>query len=222
MNATATLVPPGVTPLASANPFPPNLFHTPSRITAHQREIRNGHSGKVVWLTGLSGAGKSSIAQELERQLFRVGRHTCILDGDNIRMGLGSDLNFSLEDRTENIRRVAEVSKLFSEAGLICITAFISPCRVHRDYVRSILPAGKFVEVFVNAPLEVCEARDVKGLYARARVNRITDFTGISSPYEAPEHPDVEVRTDQLTVAESVARIRDHLEVLDSQMDPII
>lgn len=202
-------------------PSPPG-FRTPSRITARERELRNGHAGRVIWLTGLSGAGKSTIAQELERQLFQNGCHTCILDGDSIRQALGADLGFTLADRTENIRRVAEVSKLFMEAGLICITAFISPCRAHREFARGILPAGKFVEVFINAPLEVCERRDVKGLYAKARANRIPNFTGISSPYEAPEHPDVELRTDLLSVGACVARLLAFLEVADSQTKPTL
>jgi adenylyl-sulfate kinase len=196
-----------------------NLFWSPSKVTPYQREIRNGHSGRVIWLTGLSSAGKSTIAAELERRLFKVGRQTYVLDGDNIRQGLGSDLSFSLEDRVENIRRVAEVAKLFVDAGFICITAFISPFRADREIARSIFSEGRFVEVYVNAPLSVCEQRDPKGLYAKARNNQIKDFTGISSPYEAPDHPDVEICTDQLSINESVSKIRDFLDMKDWHSD---
>ena len=141
-----------------------------------------------------------------------LGRHVYVLDGDNIRHGLGSDLGFSPKDRTENIRRVGEVAKLFADAGTICITAFISPYREDRDLVRRILPEGRFVEVYVNAPLAVCEERDPKGLYAKARANEIREFTGISAPYEEPAKPEIELRTDQLTVAESVTRLLEFLE----------
>jgi adenylyl-sulfate kinase len=174
--------------------------------------LRNRHAGRVLWLTGLSGSGKSTIATELERELFRLGRHVYVLDGDNIRHGLGSDLGFSPKDRTENIRRVGEVAKLFADAGTICITAFISPYREDRNLVRRILPPGRFVEVYVNAPLAVCEERDPKGLYAKARANEIREFTGISAPYEEPEKPELELRTDQLSVAESVVRLLEYLE----------
>ena len=149
-----------------------NIYWSRGKVTAAQRELRNGHPGCVIWLTGLSGSGKSTIATELERELFNLGRHAYVLDGDNIRHGLGSDLGFSPKDRTENIRRIGEVAKLFADAGVICITAFISPYRADRELVRKILPAGRFIEVFVNAPLEVCEQRDPKGLYAKARAKR--------------------------------------------------
>ena len=134
-----------------------------------------------------------------------------MLDGDNIRHGLGSNLGFSPEDRTENIRRVGEVAKLFADAGVICITAFISPYRADRDLVRKIMPPGRFIEVFINAPLAVCEQRDAKGLYAKARKNEIKEFTGVSAPYEVPPKPEIELCTDQLSVGESVARILEHL-----------
>ena len=171
----------------------------------------------MLWLTGLSGAGKSTIATELERALFDLGRHVYVLDGDNIRHGLGSDLGFSPEDRTENIRRVGEVAKLFADAGVICITAFISPYRADRDLVRKIMPRQRFVEVFVNAPLEICEERDPKGLYAKARAQEIKEFTGISAPYEPPSAPELELRTDQQTVEESVVQILEHLQVQDPE-----
>src|SRR5438552_178932 len=167
--------------------------------------------GCVLWLTGLSGSGKSSVATELERELFNLGRHVYVLDGDNIRHGLGSDLGFSPKDRTENIRRVGEVAKLFADAGVICITAFISPYRADRDLARKMMAADRFIEVFVNAPLEVCEQRDPKGLYAKARAKEIKEFTGISAPYEAPVNAEIELRTDQLSVAESVAKIQQYL-----------
>ena len=182
------------------------------KISAAQRAGRFGHSGRVVWLTGLSGAGKSTIALELERQLFDLGRSVYVLDGDIVRTGLCSDLSFSERDRHENIRRVGEVARIMADAGLIVIVAFISPFRADRDRVRHICPAGQFVEVFVNAPLAVCEQRDAKGLYARARRGEIPDFTGISSPYEAPTRPELELRTDQLTVAGAVARVVDFLQ----------
>jgi bifunctional enzyme CysN/CysC len=192
-----------------------NIFWSRGKVTGRQRQLRNGHRGCVLWLTGLSGAGKSTIATELERELFNLGRHVYVLDGDNIRHGLCSDLAFSPKDRTENIRRVGEVAKLFADAGVVCITAFISPYRADRELVRKILPAGQFIEVFVSAPLEVCEQRDPKGLYAKARANEIKNFTGISAPYEAPEKPEILLPTDQLTAAESVARILDFLEARD-------
>src|SRR5258707_10991359 len=179
-------------------------------------EFHYGLLGSVLWWAGLYGAGKSTVANELERELFNLGRHVYVLDGDNIRHGLGADLGFSPKDRAENIRRVGEVAKLFTDAGVVCITAFISPYRADRDLVRKILPEGRFVEVFVNAPLEVCEQRDPKGLYAKARAKEIKEFTGISAPYEAPVNPEIELRTDQLTVAESVAKILDYLQVQDS------
>jgi len=192
-----------------------NIFWSLGKVTAGQRALRNGHQGRVVWLTGLSASGKSTIASDLERELFNLGHHVYVLDGDNMRHGLCSDLGFSPKDRKENIRRVGETARLFAQAGIICVTAFISPYRSDRDMVRQILEPGKFVEVYVNAPLEVCEARDPKGLYAQARANQIKDFTGISAPYEAPERAEVELRTDQLTVAESVARIIEYLQVQD-------
>jgi len=188
-----------------------NIFWSQSKVTAAQRAARHGHTGCVVWLTGLSAAGKSTIATELERQLFILGQHVCVLDGDNVRHGLCSDLGFSPKDRTENNRRVGEVAKLFAEAGMICVTAFISPYRSDRDLVRRVMGKGHFIEVYVNAPVQVCEQRDSKGLYAKARANEIRDFTGVSAPYEPPLQPEIELRTDQLTVAESVTRLLDLL-----------
>src|SRR5213593_2367702 len=190
-----------------------NIFWTEGKITAHQRAIRSGHRGAVVWLTGLSGAGKSTIAQALERELFQRAMQTYVLDGDNIRHGLNSNLGFSPEDRVENIRRVSEVAKLMADAGTVVITAFISPYRMDRRRAREIALEGnaEFIEVFVDAPLEVCEARDPKNLYKKARAGEIREFTGIDAPYEAPEDPEIVVHTDRQTVNESVATILEGL-----------
>jgi adenylyl-sulfate kinase len=196
-----------------------NIFWSQSKVTAGQRAARNGHHGRVIWLTGLSSSGKSSIAVELERELFLLGMHTYVLDGDNVRHGLSSDLGFSHKDRAENIRRVGEVARLFADAGTICITAFISPYRSDREVVRRIMQEGQFVEVFVNAPLAVCEQRDAKGLYAKARKGEIKDFTGVSAPYEPPLAPEIELHTDHISVAESVAKIIEHLRNMDQRQN---
>ena len=190
-----------------------NIFWTEGKVTAQRRARQNGHRGAVVWLTGLSGAGKSTVAQALEAELFTRGIHTYVLDGDNIRHGLNSNLGFSPEDRVENIRRVSEVAKLMADAGTVAITAFISPYRIDRQRAREIaLEANsEFVEVFVDAPLEVCEQRDPKDLYKKARAGKIREFTGIDAPYEAPEDPEITVRTAEQTADESVATILEQL-----------
>jgi bifunctional enzyme CysN/CysC len=190
-----------------------NIFWTEGKITALARAARSGHRGAVVWLTGLSGAGKSTIAQALERELFKRGMHTYVLDGDNVRHGLNSNLGFSPEDRVENIRRVSEVAKLMADSGVVAITAFISPYRMDRRRAREIALEGKaeFLEVFVDAPLEVCEARDPKNLYKKARAGEIRDFTGIDAPYEPPEGPEIIVHTGRQTVDESVATLLEQL-----------
>jgi bifunctional enzyme CysN/CysC len=190
-----------------------NIFWTEGKITARARAMRSGHRGAVVWLTGLSGAGKSTIAQALERDLFQRAMHTYVLDGDNIRHGLNSNLGFSPDDREENIRRVSEVAKLMADAGTVVITAFISPYRMDRRRAREIALEGsaEFIEVFVDAPLEVCEARDPKNLYKKARAGQIREFTGIDAPYEAPDDPEIVVHTDQQSVEESVATILEQL-----------
>lgn len=190
-----------------------NISWTGGKITPRERSVRTGHRGAVVWFTGLSGAGKSTIAQALERELFNRAMHTYVLDGDNIRHGLNSNLGFSPEDRMENIRRVSEVAKLMADSGVIVITAFISPYRLDRRRAREIALEGnaEFVEVFVEASLEVCEARDPKHLYKKARAGEIRDFTGIDAPYEPPEDPEIVVHTDRQTVDESVATILEHL-----------
>jgi adenylyl-sulfate kinase len=189
-----------------------------NKITAVLREQRNGHLGLVIWLTGLSGAGKTTIGTELERQLFQEGRHTYLLDGDILRRGLCQDLGFGAEARRENIRRAGEVAALFADAGCIAIAAFISPYREDRDRIRRSLPASRFVEVYINAPIEVCERRDVKGLYAKARANQIKEFTGVSSNYEPPLNPEIELHTDQLSVPESVTQIMDYLHAAGRQL----
>ena len=192
-----------------------NIFWTSGRVSAEQRALRQGHAGRVVWLTGLSCSGKTTIAAELERQLFERGKLSYVLDGDNVRHGLCADLGFSPKDRCENIRRVGEVAKLFADAGVICVTAFISPYRADRDAIRRSLPPGQFVEVYLNIPIEACEQRDSKGLYAKARAGEIRDFTGVSAPYEPPANPEVELPTGQLTVEECVSRIIALLEALE-------
>jgi bifunctional enzyme CysN/CysC len=190
-----------------------NIFWSEGKITAQRRAAQNGHRGAVVWLTGLSGAGKSTIAQALEGELFARGMHTYVLDGDNIRHGLNSNLGFSPQDRVENIRRVSEVAKLMADSGAVAITAFISPYRVDRRRAREIALESKadFIEVFVDAPLNVCEERDPKSLYKKARAGEIREFTGIDAPYEAPEDPEIVVRTDQQSVEESVGVILEQL-----------
>ena len=190
-----------------------NIFWTTGKVTRAERERRNTHKGAVIWLTGLSAAGKSTIATELERELFSMGLHTYVLDGDNVRHGLSANLGFSPEDRTENIRRVSEVARLFADAGVLVVTAFISPYRDDRRLVRELLQDGEFIEVWVNAPLDVCEARDNKGLYKKARAGQIQNFTGVSAPYEPPEKAEIVVHTDRQTVKESVAQIIDFLKI---------
>jgi bifunctional enzyme CysN/CysC len=162
---------------------------------------------RILWFTGLSGSGKSTIANEVEKALHLMNRHTFLLDGDNVRHGLNKDLGFTETDRIENIRRVGEVAKLMADAGLIVLTAFISPFRAERDMVRAMLPEGEFVEIFVDTPLEVAEARDVKGLYKKARAGQLKNFTGIDSPYEPPEHPDIRVNTVEMSPSEAAEYI---------------
>ena len=190
-----------------------NIFWTDAKITSRARAAQKGHRGAVVWLTGLPSAGKSTIAQALERELFGRAMHTYVLDGDNIRHGLNSNLGFSPEDRVENIRRVSEVAKLMADSGVVVITAFISPYRMDRRRAREIALEGnaEFVEVFIDAPLEVCEARDPKDLYKKARAGEIHGFTGIDAPYEAPEDPEIAVHTNQQTVDECIATILEYL-----------
>lgn len=181
-------------------------------ITKEDRRSLNNHGSLILWFTGLPSSGKSTIANELEKKLITLGTRTYILDGDNVRMGLCKDLGFSEEDRGENIRRIGEVSKLFVDAGCIVLSAFVSPYIKDRDAVRELAEEGEFVEVFVDAPLEVCEERDVKGLYKKAREGIIKGFTGIDDPYEAPLNPEITIDTSKLSLDEGVNDIFDYLE----------
>ena len=191
----------------------------PKNITPHEsllsradrREIL-GHGGCTVWLTGLSGSGKSTVAHEVERRLMNRGTHSFVLDGDNIRNGLNGDLGFSEEDRRENIRRIGEVARLFTEAGMVVITAFISPFKGDRDRARNLFEIGEFFEIFVRCPLELCESRDPKGLYAQARSGELRDFTGIDSPYENPENPELVLDTGTMSVKDCAEEIVGLLE----------
>jgi adenylylsulfate kinase len=184
-----------------------NITWHNATVTRARREKLNGHRGVVLWFTGLSGAGKSSLAHAVEEHLFQIGCRTFVLDGDNVRHGLCADLAFSDEDRTENIRRVGETVKLFLDAGVIVLTAFISPFIADRARVRSLVPFGEFFEIYCDCTLEVCESRDVKGLYKRARAGEIKDFTGISSPYEVPLCSDLVINTSALNLDESVNQV---------------
>ena len=189
-----------------------NIVWHASSVSREQHEALNGHKGVVVWFTGLSGSGKSTIAHALEKRLHEQGRHTVVLDGDNVRHGLCSDLGFSEADRRENIRRLGEVSKLFVSAGIITITAFISPFRQDRQSVRNLIGNSDFIEVYCRCALEVCEQRDVKGLYKRARAGEIANYTGISSPYEEPENAEVVVDSDSESLGVEIARVLTAIE----------
>jgi adenylylsulfate kinase len=184
-----------------------NITWHPHQVTREDRERMLGQKGVTVWLTGLSGSGKSTIAVAAEEALVSRGRLAYVLDGDNIRHGLNKNLGFSPEDRTENIRRIGEVARLFTDAGIIAFTSFISPYRADRDLVRSIHDAGRFIEVHVAASVETCESRDVKGLYKKARAGEIKDFTGISAPYETPLSPELTIDTNGESVEKSVDRL---------------
>ena len=190
-----------------------NIIPHSHQITKEDRNTLNGHPSKVIWFTGLSGSGKSTLASKLEEELHKLEWRTYLLDGDNVRMGLNKDLNFSLKDRTENIRRIGEVSKLFVDAGVLVMTAFVSPLKEDRDSVRSLFPNGGFIEVFVDCPLAICEKRDVKGLYEKARRGEIKDFTGISSPFENPENPELTIYTAEEDLKDSVKKIISYLKV---------
>jgi adenylylsulfate kinase len=188
-----------------------NIVWHAGAVTRDDRQKLNGHRGCTIWLTGLSGSGKSTVAVDLEKALWARGVRSYILDGDNIRHGLNKNLGFSPADRTENIRRIGEVAKLFTDAGMVAVTAFISPYRADRDQVRGLMQTGDFIEVFIDCPLEVCEQRDVKGLYQKARAGQIPEFTGISAPYEAPLQAELTVKTGSQSVEQSVKQILDYL-----------
>jgi len=185
----------------------PNTIYHNATVTRERRNQLNSHKSVVIWFTGLSGSGKSTLAHSVEEELYKMGCVTYVLDGDNIRYGLSSNLTFSDNDRKENIRRIGEVAKLMMEAGVIAITAFISPFNKDRNLVRQLLPQGDFIEIFCKASLETCELRDVKGLYKRARSGEIKNYTGVDSPYEAPDNPELVIDTESESLEESVAKV---------------
>ena len=184
-----------------------NIVPHDYKVSVNERRMKNQHNSFLIWFTGLSGSGKSTIANAVESMLHEQGVKTYTLDGDNIRSGINSDLSFSPEDRTENIRRIAEVSKLMIDAGLVVLAAFVSPYKKDRENIRKTVTSVNFVEVFVNTSLEECERRDVKGLYKKARSGEIKNMTGISAPYEAPETPDVEIKTEELDIAAAAQKV---------------
>ena len=198
---------PLTTPPASTNV----VWHH-ATVTRARREAKNGHRSAIIWFTGLSGSGKSTLAHAVEDCLHQRGCRSFVLDGDNVRHGLCGDLGFSVHDRQENIRRIGEMAKLFMEAGVIVLTAFISPYRADRQRVRGMVERGDFIEIYCDAPIEVCESRDVKGMYKKARAGQIAEFTGISSPYEDPEHPDLTVETGRLELDECVRQVIGEME----------
>lgn len=189
-----------------------NIVWHAQTVSRKQKQQHKGHKPVLLWYTGLSGSGKSTIANAVEAKLFELGCHTYLLDGDNVRMGLNKGLTFSDEDRVENIRRISEVAKLFVDAGLIVSTAFISPFKADRAQARSIVNEGEFVEVFIDTPLAVCESRDPKGLYKKARAGEIPNFTGISSAFDVPEKPEIHVKTAEQSVEQSVEQIISYLK----------
>jgi adenylylsulfate kinase len=186
-----------------------HIYPIKTKVSKQQREQLMEQNATLIWFTGLSGSGKSTLAVQLEAQLYNLGFKTYLLDGDNIRAGLNNDLTFTDEGRIENIRRIGEVSKLLLDAGVIVLSAFISPFQADRSQVKEIVGAQNYIEVFVDAPLEVCEQRDVKGLYKKARTGEVKNFTGIDSPYEAPTNADVVLQTGELSVEESIGRLMD-------------
>lgn len=191
-----------------------NVVWHQATVTRARREQQNAHRSAILWFTGLSGAGKSTLAHAVEERLHQDGARTFVFDGDNVRHGLCSDLGFAVEDRVENIRRIGEMAKLFAEAGVIALTAFISPFRADRDKVRALVADGDFIEIYCHASVDVCEARDVKGLYARARAGEIKDFTGVSSPYERPAKPELVVDTGSESLDDCVAQVLTYLKTV--------
>ena len=181
------------------------------QVSQQDRRKLNGHNSFLIWFTGLSGSGKSTIANRVEQELHKKGIKTYTLDGDNIRNGINKDLNFSSEDRAENIRRIAEVANLMVDAGLVVLAAFVSPYKKDRENIKNIVKDANFVEVFVNTSLEECERRDVKGLYKKARIGEIKNMTGISEPYEAPKNPGLEIKTEEETIEESVNKVIEYI-----------
>lgn len=188
-----------------------NITWENRKLSKEDYRQRNGHDSMVLWFTGLSGSGKSTLAHQVEERLHQMGWYTYILDGDNMRHGLNGDLGFTESDRRENIRRVGEVAKLFVDAGVVVLAAFISPYQEDRKRVRDLFEPGEFAEIYVRCDLDTCEKRDPKGLYRKSRAGQLRDFTGIDSPYEEPQHPELTVNTAQLCVDESVQRILDYV-----------
>ena len=188
-----------------------NIIPHSYQISRQDRQEGNKHNSFLMWFTGLSGSGKSTIANVVEQELFKLGIKTYILDGDNIRKGINSDLTFSPEDRTENIRRIAEVANLMVDSGLVVLAAFVSPYKKDRENIKNIVKDVNFVEIYVNTSVEECERRDVKGLYKKARAGEIKNMTGISAPYEAPENPDVEIKTEKESVEQAVKQIIEYI-----------
>jgi adenylylsulfate kinase len=189
-----------------------NIVWHNTTIDKSQRRQLKGHQSGILWLTGLSGSGKSTLANALEQKLHTIGVHSYVLDGDNVRHGLNRNLGFSPEDRKENIRRIGEVGKLFIDAGVLTVTAFISPFREDRELARSLVENGEFIEIYVKCPIDECEKRDPKGLYQKAREGKILEFTGISSPYEEPDRPEIVIESDKQSVDQSVNIIIDYLK----------
>ncbi len=189
-----------------------NIIPQQFSINKKERNLKNKHNSMVIWFTGLSGSGKSTIANSLEKELFKNGIQTFSLDGDNVRGGLNKGLSFSKEDRQENLRRIAEVTKLFIDAGIVVVASFISPLREDREFIKKIVGEENFIEVFVNTSLEECERRDVKGLYKKARKGEIENFTGISAPYEEPNDADIEIKTEEMSIENAVKSINLYLK----------
>lgn len=194
-----------------------NIIKHNYQITRNTRNQKNNHNSFVLWFTGLSGSGKSTIANKVEEALFQHDVQTYTLDGDNIRLGINKGLGFNAEDRSENLRRIAEVAKLFVDAGTVTLAAFVSPTRADRQQVKDCIGANDFVEIFIDTPLEECERRDVKGLYKKARAGEIKNFTGIDAPYEKPLHPDIHIRTIEDTVEQAVDKI---ITQINQKMNP--
>jgi adenylylsulfate kinase len=197
---------------AMSAPKAENLTWHTGEVDREARAAAHGHRGAVLWFTGLSGSGKSTIGHRVERMLIERGAFAYVLDGDNVRHGLNSDLGFAAEDRVENIRRIGEVARLFADAGALVLSAFISPYRKDRDRVRGLMGPGEFIEVFVDTPLEICEARDPKGLYKKARAGEISNFTGLDAPYEVPENPEVHLQTANLSIDAAAAQVIRYLD----------
>ncbi len=197
--------------MTTLRPVSANVVWHRATVTRARREAQNGHRGAILWFTGLSGSGKSTLAHAVEEALHQHGCRTFVLDGDNVRHGLCGDLGFSAKDRQENIRRIGEMAKVFMEAGVIVLTAFISPYRADRERVRGIVERGDFIEIYCDTPIEICESRDVKGLYKKARAGQLAEFTGITSPYEAPENCELTVQTGLAELDVCVHQVADEM-----------